>query len=154
MQIHSLPAGGRNRSFPGNSCTQSRAPLTNAALSDITCKMKWKWHPQFSEDSRLPSEIQWYIKTGFPFWNVQCSCLFNNVKAFWNIYLWRAATNKSKYGKHLCHVHKLTWDFDFDVDVVVTITVATDPWNTFTREPDPLVGLDPRWDLQKHSQSE
>ncbi len=48
----------------------------------------------------------------------------------------------------------LLWDFDLNVDVVVTITVATDPWNTFTREPDPLVGLDPRWDLQKHSLSE
>ncbi len=28
-------------------CTQKRAPLTNAALSDITCKMKWKWHQHF-----------------------------------------------------------------------------------------------------------
>ncbi len=59
-------------------------------------------------------------KKRFPFWNVQCSCLFNNVKAFWNINLWRsvlilwwAATNKSKYGKHLCHEHKLTLGFWF-----------------------------------------
>ncbi len=29
-------------------------PLTNAALSDITCKMKWKLHPTFYEDSRFP----------------------------------------------------------------------------------------------------
>ncbi len=37
--------------------------------------MKWKWHPEFSEDSRFPSEIQWYknARTGFRFWNVQCS---------------------------------------------------------------------------------
>ncbi len=37
--------------------------------------MKWKWHPKFSEDSRFPSEIQWYenTRTGFRFWNVQCS---------------------------------------------------------------------------------
>ncbi len=38
-----------------------------------------------------------------------CSCLFNEVKAFLKIYLlrsvlivWRAATNKSMYGKHCC----------------------------------------------------
>ncbi len=48
---------------------------TNAVLSDITCKMKWKWHPKFSEDSRFPSEIQWYKNTStvFRFWNVQSS---------------------------------------------------------------------------------
>lgn len=43
------------------------------------------------------------------------------------------------------------WDFDLDVDVVVTVTVAADPWNTFTREPDPLIGLHSNWDLQEHS---
>ncbi len=37
--------------------------------------MKWKLHPSFSENSRFPSEIQWYknTRTGFRFWNVQCS---------------------------------------------------------------------------------
>ncbi len=45
------------------------------ALSDIICRMKWKWHPKFSENSWFPSEIQWYKnpRTGFRFWNVQCS---------------------------------------------------------------------------------
>ncbi len=61
--------------FPRLHCTQSRAPLTNAALSDITSKIKWKWHPSFSENSRFSSEIQWYknTRTRFRFWNVQCS---------------------------------------------------------------------------------
>ncbi len=99
----------RERGFPGNRCTQSSAPLTNAALSDITCKMKLKWHPTFSGDCWFPSEIQSYknTRTGFRFWNVLCSCLFNKVKAFWKIYLWpsvlilwRSARNKSVYGKH------------------------------------------------------
>ncbi len=37
--------------------------------------MKWKWHPKFSENSWFPSEIEWYknTRTGFRFWNVQCS---------------------------------------------------------------------------------
>ncbi len=37
--------------------------------------MKWKWHPKFSEDSRFPSEIQWYKNTrsGLRFWSVQYS---------------------------------------------------------------------------------
>ncbi len=50
-------------------------PRPTNALSDITCKMKWKWHPKFSENSQFPSEIQWYKNTrsGFQFWNVQCS---------------------------------------------------------------------------------
>ncbi len=95
MQINDLPAGGdcRDRCFPGNGCTQSSAPLTNTALTDITCKMIWKWHPTFSEDSRILSEIQWYKKTctGFRFWDVQtCSCLFSEVKDFWKIYLRRS----------------------------------------------------------------
>ncbi len=66
---------GRARGFPINGSTQKRAPLTNAALYDIICKMKWKWHLKFSENSWFPSEIQWYKNTrsGFWFWNVQCS---------------------------------------------------------------------------------
>ncbi len=39
MQIHSLPAGGAVEAAE-IVCTQSRAPLTNAALSDITGKIK------------------------------------------------------------------------------------------------------------------
>ncbi len=130
MQINSLPAGGVEREVSPVSCTQNRAPLTNAALSDIIyiyiyafsrrfypkrltvhsgytcfismcvpwesnpqpfalltqcsttepqehiiCKMKWKWHPKFSENSRFHSDIQWYknTSTGFWFWNMQCS---------------------------------------------------------------------------------
>ncbi len=74
----------------------------------------WKLHSKSSwlkkhDASGFPSEIQWYKNTcaGFWFLNVLCSCLFNEVKAFWEIYLWqsvlilwRAATNKSIYGKH------------------------------------------------------
>ncbi len=53
----------------------SMALLINAALSDISCKIKWKWHLIFSENSWFPSEIQWYTNTwtGFRFWNVECS---------------------------------------------------------------------------------
>ncbi len=59
----------RARGFPINGSTQKRAPLTNAALSDIICKMKWKWHLKFSANSWFPSEIS-DIKTpalGFDF---------------------------------------------------------------------------------------
>ncbi len=67
-KINSLPAGGavgvgESEVSPVTLCTQNRAPLTKAALSDIICKMKWKWHPKFSENSWFPSEIQWYKNT-------------------------------------------------------------------------------------------
>ncbi len=37
--------------------------------------MKWKWHPKCSENSRFPSEIQWYKNTStvFRFSNMQSS---------------------------------------------------------------------------------
>ncbi len=77
--------------------------------------MKWKWHPQFSEDSRASfRNTVIYIKNGFPFWNVQFSCLFNYINLWQSVLiLWWATTNKSKYGKHLCHEHKLTLGFWF-----------------------------------------
>ncbi len=63
----------RERGFPGNAVHKAALLSQTAAISDITCKMKWKWHPKFSENSRFPSEIQWYknTRTGFLFWNVQ-----------------------------------------------------------------------------------
>ncbi len=80
IYANSLSASGRRcwsrraRGFPGNTVHKT-ALLTNAALSDIICKMKLKWHPKFSENSWFPSEIHWYknTRTGFRFWNVQCS---------------------------------------------------------------------------------
>ncbi len=64
---------GKDRGFPGN--TVHKAALRSQTLLYQTCKMKWKWHQHFSEDSRFPSEIQCYKNTNtrFWFWNVQCS---------------------------------------------------------------------------------
>ncbi len=62
MQIYSLPVAGTFGAAeievsPGNCSIQSKAKLTNAALSGITGKMKLKLHQQFSKDSQFPSEI-------------------------------------------------------------------------------------------------
>ncbi len=49
MQINYLPAGGTvvAGELEVSPVTQNRAPVTNAALSDIICKRKWKWHNIF-----------------------------------------------------------------------------------------------------------
>ncbi len=71
MLINYLPAGGA-------------VGVGEIEVSPVTHKCcfirhyrqdEMKMTPTFSEDSRFPSEIQWYknTSTGFRFWNVQCS---------------------------------------------------------------------------------
>ncbi len=60
MQMYSLPAGGAGgveSEVSPVTRTQNRAPLTNAAFSDITCTQNEIKITSFSEDSRFPSEI-------------------------------------------------------------------------------------------------
>ncbi len=79
IYANELSASGRHcwsgdRGFPGNTVHKTEL-LSQTLLYQTLCKMKWKWHPNFSKNSRFPSEIQWYknTRTGFWFWNVQCS---------------------------------------------------------------------------------
>ncbi len=58
MQINTLPAGGAV--VVVGSAVSPVTLYTTAALSDITCNIKWKWHPQFSENSWFPSEIKFF----------------------------------------------------------------------------------------------
>ncbi len=124
LQIHSLPGGGAFRvpeiQVPPVTLYTKQRSAHKCCFIRITCKIKWKWHRKVSEDSRISSEIQWYKNTRarFRFLNVQCSCLFNEIKAFWKIYLWwsvlilwRSATNKSMNGKHCIALHCIdpTW---------------------------------------------
>ncbi len=79
----------RDWGFPGNCCPNSSAPLTNAALSDIECKMKLKWYPKCWEDSQCHSEIQWY-KTPAPGFDFEmCSA---------HVY----STKSKAFGKSIC----------------------------------------------------
>ncbi len=95
---------GGDPGFPGNGCTQSSAPLTNAALSDITCKIKLKWYPKCSEDNRFPSEIQRYknTHTGFRFWNLQfqSQSLLENLFVAVSFNSAAGTDNKWLNGKH------------------------------------------------------
>ncbi len=75
------------------------------SLSDITCKMKRKWHPWFSEDSRFPSEIQWYknilILNRVVLMFIQPSqSLLENLFVVVSFDIVAGTTNKSMYGNH------------------------------------------------------
>ncbi len=79
---------GRDRGFPGN--TVHKAELRSQTLLYQTLHARWNENDiQFSENSRFPSEIQWYknTSTGFRFWNVQCATKHSPHPATIRIYV-------------------------------------------------------------------